>query len=95
VLTEKQPEFTTPMRDQHVWEKDQAVFSFILNKPNVQCKWTFKKKTVTLDERIVFVNNNLSYDLFINDAELTDAGKWTVELPNGKKITASLTVDGK
>lgn len=83
------------LRDKHAVEEETVEFTFQLNKPNVQVKWT--RDDLPLpddDERFTIVSEGTLYKLIIDNCKLEDQLKYKVTLPNGKNSSAKLTVEG-
>ena len=94
-FAEKAPEFTVNLRDKHAVEEETVEFTFQLNKPNVQVKWTRDGQPLPDDDRFRTVSEGTLYKLVIDNCKLEDQLQYTATLPDGKTSSAKLTVEGK
>ena len=74
---EKAPEFSKPLDDQSVKEKDSVTLTCELTKPDVPVKWLKNGKEIKPDDRVKFSVDKNQHQLVVADVSLSDADKYT------------------
>ena len=87
-------EFTKELASQEVEEKETAVFTCELSKPDQPVKWFFKGKQVKPSDKFIIENVGCVYTLTIKDCTLDDNADVKITTKDGKSA-ADLTVNGK
>jgi hypothetical protein len=70
-------EFTKPLEDQTVKEKETLTLTCELNKPDKKVKWLKNGKEIKPDKRIKFSVDQYQRQLIMTDVTLTDSDKYT------------------
>ena len=77
LFSEKPAEFTKPLSDMTVKEKDTVILECDLNKPNVPVKWLKEGQEIKPDDHINFTVNQYHHQLVMTDVTLDDAARYT------------------
>ncbi|KAJ8319891.1 hypothetical protein KUTeg_001478 [Tegillarca granosa] len=85
-------EFTKPLKDMKVKEKETVTLKCELNKPNRPVKWLKNGQEIKPDDRIKFVMDCYMHQIIITDVTLSDMGKITC-VCGDVSTEATLTVE--
>jgi len=77
VFAEKSTEFTKPLDNQEVKEKDKLTLTCDLNKPDAKVTWLKDGKVITPDDRVTVSMDAYTHQLVVAEATLGDAAKYS------------------
>ena len=93
-ITELPVEFTRPLSDGRVLEKDTVSLECEVSKPNKTVTWLKNGEVITPSDRFEVRVEGTKHFLTIRNANLDDDAKYTVKI-DAVECSAQLTVDGK
>ena len=93
LLVELPTEFTKPLTEQTVIEKETVCLECEVTKPNKPAKWFKNGKEIKQDDNVKFVTFDNTHRLIIKSAVLDDEAEYAVEI-DGKTSKTHLYVDG-
>jgi hypothetical protein len=93
-ISELPVEFTKPLKDKKVKEKETLTLTCELNKPNKPVKWLKNGEEIVPDDRINFSVDQYLHQLVIADVTVTDADKYTC-VCGDVSTKCTIKVDGK
>lgn len=94
LLSELPTEFTKPLADVTVTEKETVCLECEVSKANKPGKWFKNGQEIKQDDNVKFVTYDKIHRLIIKSAVLDDEAEYTVEV-DGQTSKSQLYVEGK
>lgn len=83
------------MEDQECIEKQSVALTCALSKPRLKVQWFKDDEEITENDRIRFAQEGKSYKLVIDNANLSDTGKYILKYNDEVETSCELSVKGK
>lgn len=94
LVSELPTEFTKPLTDTTITEKESVVLECEVSKPNKPARWYKDGKELKQSDNIKFTSFENTHRMIVKSATLDDEAEYTVEI-DGQKSPAHLYVEGK